>query len=188
IEAEAWDEATTRLTKAVELDPDHDGAWTALGYVYESRRDPTAAVDVYRRAARANPDNPAFVERLGDLLIRLRRDDEARAEIESLAEASPRDGRLWMKLGAIHYEQKQWDRAIDAFRRVLTLEPNNMRARYFLATTYMDSGKDADARAELERILRVDPRSIDARVQLGFLHGRAKRYDDAIAVLREPIN
>ncbi len=31
IETETWDEAITRLTRAVELDPDHDGAWTALG-------------------------------------------------------------------------------------------------------------------------------------------------------------
>ena len=93
-----------------------------------------------------------------------------------------------MKLGAVYYEQKMWDRAIDAFRRVVALEPTNLRARYFLATTYMDAGKDAEARAELERILRADPRSIDARVQLGFLHGRAKRYDEAIAILREAVN
>ena len=61
-----------------------------------------------------------------------------------------------------------WDRAIDAFRRVVALEPSNLRARYFLATTYMDGGRDAEREAELERILRADPRSIDARVQLGF--------------------
>ena len=41
IETESWDEAITRLTGAVELDPDHDGAWTALGYVYECSAAPT---------------------------------------------------------------------------------------------------------------------------------------------------
>src|SRR5206468_1714348 len=81
-----------------------------------------------------------------------------------------------------------YDRASDAFRRVVMLEPTNLRARYFLATTYMDAGKDAEARSELERILRADPRSIDARVQLGFLYGRAKRFDESIAVLREAVN
>ncbi|PYO48174.1 MAG: hypothetical protein DMD84_21745, partial [Candidatus Rokuibacteriota bacterium] len=70
----------------------------------------------------------------------------------------------------------------------MMLEPTNLRARYFLATTYMDAGKDAEARSELERILRADPRSIDARVQLGFLYGRAKRFDESIAVLREAVN
>ena len=133
-------------------------------------------------------DYPLLAKHLVRILIRLGRYDEARTEIESLAEASPRDPRLWMKLGAVYYEQKQWDRAIDAFKRVLTLEPTNLRARFFLATTYMDAGRDEDARSELQRVLRVDPRSVDARVQLGFLHGRAKRYDEAIAVLREAIN
>src|SRR5205814_992780 len=122
------------------------------------------------------------------LLIRLGRFKEAQAEIEALAEVVPRDARVWMKLGAVFYEQKLWDQAADAFRRAVTLEPSNLRARYFLATTYMDAGKDAEARAELERILRVDPRSIDARVQLGFLLGRAKRYDEAIAILRDAVN
>ena len=128
------------------------------------------------------------MERLGDLLLRLGRFAEAQARIEELAEAAPRNAAVWMKLGVVYYEQKLWDRASDAFRRALALEPTNMRARYFLATTYMDGGSDAEARAELERILQADPRSIDARVQLGFLHGRAKRYDEAIAVLREAVN
>src|SRR5439155_841791 len=94
----APDEVASHTTLA-ELDPDHDGAWTALGYVYETRRKPDEAVEIYRRAAKANPDNPAFVERLGDLLIRLGRFQEAQAEIEALAEVAPRDARVWMKLG-----------------------------------------------------------------------------------------
>src|SRR2546425_1548811 len=179
IETENLDEAIARLTHAVDLDPDHDGAWTALGFAYEAKHQPEQAVEIYRRAITANPDNPAFVERLSDLLIRLGRFKEAQAEIETLTENAPRDARLWMKLGAVYYEQKIWDKASEAFRRAVLLEPNNLRARYFLATSLMDGGRDDDARAELERILRLDPRSIDARVQLGFLHGRAKHHDQA---------
>src|SRR5258708_24051858 len=63
-----------------------------------------------------------------------------------------------------------------------------MRTRYYLATALMDAGKDDEARAELEKILQADPRSVDARVQLGFLYGRAKRYDDAVATLQEAVN
>src|SRR5262249_51082573 len=136
IETENWDEAIRRLNSAIEIDPDHDGAWTALGYVYETRQEPERALEVYRRALQANPDNIGFVERIGDLLIRLGRFKEAQGEIESLAEGSPRDPRIWMKLGAVYYEQKLWDRASEAFRRALAVDPNNLRARYFLATTY----------------------------------------------------
>ena len=52
----------------------------------------------------------------------------------------------------------------------------------------MDSGKDDEARSELEKILEADPRSVDARVQLGFLYGRAKRYDEAVGSLQEAVN
>jgi len=117
IEGEQFDEAVTRLSRAVELDPDHDGAWTALGYVYEAQHKTDEAIEIYRRAVKANPDNPAFVERLGDLLIKLGRFKEAEGEVEALAELAPRDPRVWMKLGAVFYEQKQWDKAGEAFRR-----------------------------------------------------------------------
>src|SRR5256886_8292632 len=52
-------------------------------------------------------DNPAFVERLGDLLIRLGRFQEAQTEIEALAEVAPRDARVWMKLGAVFYRSEE---------------------------------------------------------------------------------
>src|SRR6266850_1788589 len=160
IETESWDEAIARLTAAVDLDPDHDGAWSALGAVYaEALHKSEEAIEVYRRAVKANPDNPAFAEKLADLLIRLGRLPEAQTELEGLTEVAPQNPRIWMKLGAVYYEQKNWDRAIDSFRRVVALEPSNLRARYFLATTYMDAGRDAEAKSELERILRADPRS-----------------------------
>ena len=45
----------------------------------------------------------------------------------------------------------------------------------------MDSGKGDEARIELDKILKAEARSVDARVQLGFLYGRAKQYDDALS-------
>ena len=82
IENEQWDEALTNLKRAVDLDPDHDGAWSALGFVYEAQNKLDDAVAVYKEALKANPDNAAFVERLGDLLVKLGRYGEAQSEIE----------------------------------------------------------------------------------------------------------
>src|SRR3970282_2622652 len=106
------------------------------GYVYEARHKSEKAVELYREVLRANPNTPAFAERLSDLLIRLGRFQEAQQQLEVLAERAPRDARLWMKLGAVHYEGKQWDRAAEAFRRGDALGATNLRARYFLATAY----------------------------------------------------
>ena len=188
VETEKWDEAIAELKRATEIDPDHDASWSALGYVYETRNQPDEAVKTYKQAIKANPGNAGFIERLGDLLVRLGRLGEAQEEIESLAESLPRDPRVWMKLGAIHYEQKHWNRAVSAFRQAVLLEPSNLRTRYFLSTALIDAGKDDEARIELDKVLRADPRSVDARIQLGFLYGRAKRYDEAITIPPEPLH
>jgi tetratricopeptide (TPR) repeat protein len=93
-----------------------------------------------------------------------------------------------MKLGAVLYEQKAYDRAIEAFQRALTLEPQNLRARFYLASSFLDAGREGEALESLNEVLRTDPKNVDARLQLGFLHSRAKRYDDAVRVLTEAAN
>src|SRR5207247_2125840 len=120
----------------------------------------------------------------------------AQTEIEQLAEIAPRDARVWMKLGAVFYEQKMYDRASDAFRRVVMLEPTNLRARYFLATTYMDAGKDTEARPELERILRadrrviaIDPKHAEAYNYVGYMYAeRGQNLDEAISLIGQALS
>ena len=78
--------------------------------------------------------------------------------------------------------------AIEAFRRVLALEPQNLRARFYGASSHLDAGREAEALETLNEVLRSDPKNVDARLQLGFLHSRAKRYDEAVQVLTEAAN
>ena len=63
---------------------------------------------------------------------------------------------------------------IEAFRRALSLEPGNLRARFYLASSYLDAGREGEALEALNEVLRSDPKNVDARLQLGFLHRRAK--------------
>ena len=147
IENEQWDEAINRPPARGRTSiPITTGRGPRSGFVYEAQNKLDEAVAVYKEALKANPDNAAFVERLGDLLVKLGRYGEAQSEIEALMESLPRDPRVWMKLGAVHYEQKQYDRAVAAFRQAVALEPGNMRTRYYLATALMDAGKDDEAR------------------------------------------
>ena len=59
-----------------------------------------------------------------------------------------------MKLGAVYYEQKLYDRPAPRSARRCCWSPANLRARYFLATALMDAGKDDEAKVELEKILQ----------------------------------
>ena len=128
--------------------------------------------------SRSNPDNPAFVERLGDLLIRLGRLQEAQAEIEALCRGAPRDPRVWMKLGAVFYEQKVWDRPSrrSARRAARAVQP----PRALLPGHHLHGRRQGRrGRVELERILRrsaLDRRARPAR--LPARPGQALRRGD----------
>jgi tetratricopeptide (TPR) repeat protein len=104
--------------RATALDPDYEAAWSVLGYVYETRNQPDEAIKIYKEAIRRIRTTRRSVERLGDLLIRLGR---IRRGPGRGSRASPNrcraTPRVWMKLGAIHYEQKHWDQAVAAFRQ-----------------------------------------------------------------------
>ncbi len=141
-----------------------------------------------RQALKANPDNPAFVERLGDLLVRLGRFERGAERDRALAESRPRDPRVWMKLGAIHYEQKQWDAAVAAFRRPSRSSPATCGRATSWPPRCMDAGKDDEARIELEKILRADPalggRARPARLPLrpgqALRRGDRRRCSEAV--------
>ena len=191
IETESWDEAIARLTRAVELDPDHDGAWTALGYVYESQKQ-------HRRGHRglpAAPSGPTPTTRpsssgwatcsSGSAASRRRRPRSRRSP-----RLAPRDPRVWMKLGAVYYEQKHvgpGQRRPSA--ACVLLEPSNLRARYFLATTLhgRGQGRRGAGRARADPRAPIRARSTPASSSASCTAGPSATTRPS-RVLREAIN
>ena len=189
IETESWDEAITRLTRAVELDPDHDGAWTALGYVYESQRRTDEAIEVYRKAVKANPGQPG-----------VRRAAGRPADPHRALQGCAARGRGADRAGAARPPRVDEDG-----RRVLRAEavrpgqrglPPGGAAGAVESPGPLLPGHDLHGRRPRRRCpggAGADPRGpIPARstpaCSSAFLHSKAKQYDEAVALLREAIN
>jgi tetratricopeptide (TPR) repeat protein len=67
------------------------------------------------------------------------------------------------------------------------LEPNAASAHNVLATRYLQAGRVADARAQLEEALRLDPRHAEARSNLGVVLQAQGRLNDGIEHLRRAV-
>lgn len=63
--------------------------------------------------------------------------------------------------------QRQSDSAIELYKKALTLEPNNGRARYNLGVAYDRKGDYVSAIREYREVKRVDPKRLEARQNLG---------------------
>jgi len=50
------------------------------------------------------------------------------------------------------------EEAVSALKRAIQLAPDNIRAHYSLAATYIMMGREKEARAEAAEVLRINPK------------------------------
>ena len=79
-------------------------------------------------------------------------------QLQSQAAQNPQDIDARQKLADFLYDQKQYDKAIEWYQRVLELDPKNVNARTDLGTAFFYTGRPHDAIREYERALAVDPK------------------------------
>jgi arylsulfatase A-like enzyme/Tfp pilus assembly protein PilF len=162
---------TTAALPAADVDPEARERLAALGYVgsfVASASDP--------RTGRADPkDKIRLFNKLGEA-TELAKDrdpgDEAgfRKVIALLDEVTGEDPQVidaWFMLGTQYLQHGEPRRAIDYYKRTLTLKPDYDLAVINLAQAYRRLGDDDAALAGFERYLAIDPKAPFVRYQIG---------------------
>lgn len=96
--------------------------------------------------------------------------DKALKEYTKLLQADPTDSNVRLKIGDLHLKKKNPAKAIESYIEV--------------AEIFSRDGFDAKAVAIYKQILRIDPESIDARIQLGELYQRLGLVSEALRELQ----
>lgn len=78
--------------------------------------------------------------------------------LEDEAAQNRMDPQPRLRLANFFYDQKQYDKAIEWYRRALELDPRNVSARSDLGTAYFYVGRPQEAVREYRKSLEVDPR------------------------------
>jgi tetratricopeptide (TPR) repeat protein len=90
-------------------------------------------------------------------------------------------------LGVVFYGQRQFDLALEHYRRAVELNASFSSAHSNLALTLQELGRLDEAQAEFEKAIGLDPESVAAHSNLGgLLHQRGK-YEAAIGHCRRAI-
>jgi tetratricopeptide (TPR) repeat protein len=123
--------------------------------------------------------------------------DEAKRFIEQLtakAEAAPTDAGAWTNLAqvqarAAELDPAYGDKAIESYRHVLGLNPDDADALRGLANVYYDQEKYDDAAAQYERYLKTHPDDPNIRTDLATTYLYQRQVDKAVeaykAVLKD---
>ena len=110
--------ATERLQEVLDEFPEDIAAGNDLGYLWADRGEHLArALALIERAVKADPESIAYRDSLGWVYFRLKRLEEAAAELQKAAAGKSPDGTILDHLGQALLQLDKRDEALSAFRR-----------------------------------------------------------------------
>jgi tetratricopeptide (TPR) repeat protein len=162
-------EAQTTLERAIQLRPDAGSAYSLLGKVYDALGRSEDALALLRRGHAMSPGNRRAAARLGEALLKRGRLDEAVGILAQIVRADAQSGPAHNLVGVAYWKQGRIGEAVDALERAKSLMPDDAAPRYNLSLVYVGQRRYADARRELDDLVRLAPHHSLARRQLQAL-------------------
>ncbi len=170
-------EAILLYQKSIELlesDKDKAISWNGLGNAYRCGDDYTNAVSAYQHAAELDPETGG---------IRDRADDFNTVQ-------TPRTAPAWNDLGELFLKTGSLDKAVEAFRRAIELEPTAGSAHCNLARSLAGQGNYEEAVPLYQKsieLLQDDKQKADAWNGLGNAYRKLNDYDSAIRAYQKAV-
>lgn len=156
------------LTRANELDPDNLDVQLKMGEITFYSRDYDRSFEALNKVTAHEPDNRTALFMKG--FIYKEKGDTANAVtlLRRVADLYPDYAAPFEELGVL-FASRHNPMAVEYLSTALRLEPSNTNAMYALAMYYQDL-KEMDQAEELyRRMLVVNPNSVDAYHNLGFI-------------------
>lgn len=111
---------------SLQLSPNFDEAQNYLGYMWaEHGQNLDRARELIEKAIKAKPKNPAYLDSMAWVLFKLDQPQQALDfELKAIANSEEPDAEIYNHLGDIHAALGQTEKARDAWRKSVSLEPN----------------------------------------------------------------
>ena len=145
--------------KALTLDESSSTAHAILASIYLMKRQHEKAVAEAELALALDPNSARRHAYLGRVLCYDGRPEEAIPLLKKALRLSPMPEVFTLyTLGFAYNMTGGYEEAIDACRRAIKVEPENLWSHGLLTCAYSLSGREAEARAEAKEMLRINPK------------------------------
>ena len=156
---ESLEKAIELTQKAIAVDEDFPDGHSYLGWFYSLKGEYDKAVTEGERAVVLNPSGAELYSRYGNILAASGRPDEAIPMLQKAIRLNPfAPSWCFLFLGQALRITGQFEEAVSALKKAIQLAPDDIRAHFDLAATYIMMGREKEARAEAAEVLRINPK------------------------------
>ncbi|MSS73064.1 MAG: tetratricopeptide repeat protein [Candidatus Latescibacteria bacterium] len=189
LRAERTGAALPYLKKAHELAPDYLDALQGLVRVYAAMRDTQRAFETLNRVSALSSGDAATSVEAGLMYRSLGHPREALKAFEEALEANPDIYQAHAELGVLYYERRDYDRAVQAYKTALRLNPYDARTLNNLAWMYAEQSIHLDEALGLSLLaLKLDPGQPAYIDTLAEIYYRMGDREQAVALIRRAIS
>ena len=170
-------EALALYQQSIKDHPREISFYILAGEMYESQSNWDQAKTMYQQALTIQPDNPLASNNLAYVMLQQGGNvDVALAMARTARRGMPNSSNAADTLGWAYFQKGVYQSAIEEFQESLRLNEKRGAAddptvHYHLGLAYEKANQPAQARQQLERVLKLNPNNTDARKALSELRG-----------------
>jgi tetratricopeptide (TPR) repeat protein len=145
------------LNQALSRQPDNVAVLLLRASLYVEMDKPDAALADVDQALKLKPDYDRARRLRAVLLAKAGKLDQVITELEALAAKSPKDLQLQAQLAMFYTVQKNSQKAAERYTAILAEKPDDVEALSGRANALLGLGKHAEAIADYNKALKLDP-------------------------------
>ncbi len=147
----------------------HPAIYRAIADSYYKEGKTDQAVDTLKKSLELAPDDPDTLKLIVTLLASSNREAEAKTYMAKLPQGTQMDPAIGLNLGIKAFNEGKMDAAMKEFNEVITTNPSLADAYYYRAMVYLNKQQNPQAKADLQKLLELEPNSKFAKDAKEFL-------------------
>ena len=176
--------AIEQYEEIVKIEPDNVDDHLLLGRLYKVNNDLRKAEEQFKIAVKLQPDSEEAVTTLA-LFYTEEGDSTRAAEVLSSVPDAARSAKLYSVLGYTYEQQKEYKKAIDAYRKAIELDRDNLDAIRGLAQNLMNDGQTDAALEQYKIIADANPEDAQTYLRMAEIYRRQGKFDLALDNLKK---
>ena len=163
------DQAIADMSHALQVLPGYPYALLLRGQLYAQSGDWDEALDDAEKLVEVAPGSSDALRLWAAAVAGAKKIDEFLPRLERQHDLNPDDTSVSLRLALLYGAKKQFEPAIEAYSQAIAREPQNWYAFQGRADTYLGVGKQAEAVADYEQALKLEPENSGILNNLAWL-------------------